>query len=121
MPREARVADDRKDRIGGIRVRDAGALAGCCFCGFVVSVVVRDAVVVGPDWSCSKTSCCCAEAQSVVDLFGGRPAGSGRKERGVLLKAGGSPVYVAISLLLCDGGALRPLLIPCSRDGLFDG
>jgi hypothetical protein len=49
-----------------------------------------------------NVSCCCANAHSVVGVFGVRGGSSGTER--CVLRAGGGPVAVSIPLLLCDAG-----------------
>lgn len=110
-----RVAEDRKERMGGIsglvevlssRDFDAPHKFRVLFAG-IASVI--DAAGELSVWN---ASCCCANAHSVVEVFeirGGSPA-----EERCVLRAGGGPVAVSIPLLLCDAGARLDLLY-CSR------
>lgn len=106
-----RVADDLNDRIGGIfgRVCVVGALTVCFLCGVLSFVGSGPAAGNRADCRFPSVSFCWANAHCVVDVFGGRTGASGGKECCVL-RAGGGPVCVSIPLLLCDAGALRPLL-----------
>jgi hypothetical protein len=112
ISRLARVAEDRKERMGGIKSlvdvlssRDFDAPRK-------LREVFASVIGVAGELSVWKASCCCANAHSVVDVLETR--GESPAEERCVLKAGGGPVAVSIPLLLCDAGA-RLDRLSCSR------
>ncbi len=101
-----RVAEDRKERMGGIRgfadvlsSRDLEAPRKLR----VVLNVFASLIGAAAELRVWNASCCCANAHSVVEVFAIR--GDSPAEERWVLRAGGGPVAVSMPLLLCDAGA----------------